>query len=292
MSSTPPDVQSSKPVYSVPIHRVGVKNVYRKICLKGSRGKTCLDAHIDIFIDLPKDQRGIHVSRNIEAVLDVFEVIEYTSFTSIEEAIEKLCRQLLEKHNYANDAEVKLSTVFLYDYVDTSLNLKEYVPVKLSISSKISREKKDVTKKMCIEVTGMTVCPCALQVCSYVLNMQDYAPSHTQRTVLRICITTKQFVDAAELVEIALNSFSIPVFSYLKRDKECKMILRGFSNAKFAEDVVRSVLRGIYEKFNKKLDRSSMIYVSLRSFESIHPFDLLASTKCSIETLKKYFAED
>ncbi|MEM0371561.1 MAG: GTP cyclohydrolase, FolE2/MptA family [Ignisphaera sp.] len=285
-----PDVQASKPLYSIPIARVGVREVYRRICIVSSRGNTCLDAYIDILIDLPKSQRGIHVSRNIEAMLDVFSVIEHSSFKSLEEAIENLCRELLKKHDYANSAEVRLSSTFLYEYKDLDLDVKEYVPVKLSIKSKVRRESNNVRRKFCIEVVGMTVCPCALQVCSYILNTDEFAPSHTQRTKLKICLSTESLIDVADLVDIALNSFSIPVFSYLKRDKECKMILKGFKNPKFAEDVVRSALYGVYRKFSEKIDPDSLVYVSVNSFESIHPFNLSAEAKYTINDLIKYFS--
>ncbi|MEM1678240.1 MAG: GTP cyclohydrolase, FolE2/MptA family [Ignisphaera sp.] len=290
-SGVPPDVQSSKPLYSIPIDQVGVKGVYRRVCIGGSRGSTCLDTYIDILVDLPKAQRGIHVSRNIEAALDVFSIIEYASFTSLEEAIESLCRELLTRHSYASYAEAKLSTTFLYEYRDSDLDLKENIPVKLSIKSRVSRGDSSVHRKLCIEVIGMTVCPCALQLCSYTLNTVGYAPSHTQRAKLKICISTvNSFIDVAELIEIALNSFSIPVFSYLKRDKECKMILKGFGNAKFAEDVVRTALYGLYERFGRKLAPDSMVYISIRSFESIHPFDLFVATRYSMGELANYLS--
>lgn len=289
--AVPPDVQSSKPVYSIPIDRVGVKGVYRRVCIGSSRGSTCLDAYIDVMIDLPKNQRGIHVSRNIEAALDVFSSIEYGGFASLEEAIENLCRELLAKHGYATNAEARLSTTFIYEYGDTNLELKEHIPVKISMRSRVSRGSSDVHRRLCIEVVGMTVCPCALQMCSYTLNTVGYAPSHTQRAKLRMCVSTvNSFIDAADLIEIALNSFSTPVFSYLKRDKECRMILRGFENAKFAEDVVRSALHGLYRKFAGRTAPDTAIDISLRSYESIHPFDLFVSTRCRMGELAEHFS--
>lgn len=292
MSGVPPDVQSSKPLHPVPIDRVGVKGVYRRICIAGSRGSTCLDAYIDVMIDLPKDQRGVHVSRNIEAALDVFSIIEYSSFTSLEEAIENLCRELLNKHSYASNAEARILTTFIYEYSDRDLKLREHIPVKLSIKSRVSRGDGSVYRRLCVEVVGMTVCPCALQVCSYTLNTPGYAPSHTQRAKLKMCISTvNSFVDVGDIVEIALNSFSTPVFSYLKRDRECMVILKGFENARFAEDVVRAALHGLYRRFGEKIPRESSIYISLRSFESIHPFDLFVSTRYSMGELAEYLSK-
>lgn len=283
-----PDIQSSKPLYSIPIDRVSVKGVYRRICLKGVRGSICFDARIDLAIDLPKEQRGIHVSRNIEATLDVFKIIEYDNFKTLEEATERLCRELLSKHSYASNAEVVFSTTFLYDYADKSLGLVEHIPVKLSIRSKISRENNKISRRICIEVIGMTVCPCALQVCRHVLNLSSYAPSHTQRARLRLCIDTHQeSIDIGDVIEIALSSFSTPVFSHLKREKECKLILKGFENTKFAEDVVRETLYSMYKKFSDKLSGDTVIYIDLRSFESIHPFDLYVSAKYRLGELAK-----
>lgn len=286
-----PDAQASKPLHTIPIDKVGVKDVYRRVCLKSFRGKICLDTSISVSIDLPKDQRGIHVSRDIEAILDVFNVVEYSDFSVLEEAVEILSRELLKRHNYANKAEASIKTVFIYEYRDSKLDLEEHVPVKLSIKSKIIGKQNGVAyRTVCIEVIGMTVCPCAQQVCGYALNTEPiHAPSHTQRAKLSICVkSTSDPIDIEALIVASLESFSAPVFSHLKRDSEYKLILKGFKNAKFAEDVVRDALYNLYRKLNgvTGLDEVS---VMVKSYESIHPFDMVVKAKYKFSELSKYF---
>ncbi|MCS7128321.1 MAG: GTP cyclohydrolase, FolE2/MptA family [Sulfolobales archaeon] len=290
LTSKLPDTQASKPLHKVPIDKVGVEDVYRRICLKSFRGKICLDTSISVSIDLPKEQRGIHVSRDIEAILDVFNVIEYSDFSVLEEAVESLSRELLKRHNYASKAEASIKTIFIYEYRDSTLSLEEHVPVKLSIKSKvIDKQNNVVYRTVCIEVIGMTVCPCAQQVCSHTLNIDPvHAPSHTQRAKLSICVKSRSDpIDIEALIVASLESFSTPVFSHLKRDNECKLILKGFKNAKFAEDVVRDALYNLYKRLNNAVGLDE-VFVMVKSYESIHPFNMVIKARYKLSELGKY----
>lgn len=292
MQSILPDVQASKPTYSIPIKRVGVEGVYRRVCLSDAESRICLDAYIDMFVDLPKDQRGVHVSRFIEALREVLDVVELKDLKNFEEAIEKLGKELLKVHNYIVNAEVRVRTVFLYGYHDKELNLHENVPVRFSMSTKINRYRDTMTRKLCIEVMGMTVCPCAQQVCGYVLKkVTPYTPSHTQRAKLKLCLSSTKLIDVRDLIEASLQSFSIPVFSYLKRDKECEVILKSFENAKFAEDVAREVLYLVYHRLKDVIEPEAIININIKSLESIHPFNMVVYTAFKFGNLKNFLSQ-
>lgn len=277
-----PDVQSLRPAHEIPIEMVGVENVYRTICLENVKGRLCMGAKIDMFVDLPKERRGAHVSRSIEALIDLIGLERYNSFETFEKALELLCRELLSRHEYARNAKIRARIKFPYEYLDPQLNLNDAVPVNLVVSVKADKGSNYTAKEVCVEVIGMTVCPCAQQVCNRLLNTTDtkFTPSHTQRTRLKLCVTSRKGpIDVNELVAAALNSFSAPVLSYLKRDKECKLVIRGFENAKLVEDVVRDALFQAYQRLKSTLEPDAVIKVDVKSYESIHPFNVRARAR-------------
>ncbi|MEM1526794.1 MAG: GTP cyclohydrolase I FolE2 [Ignisphaera sp.] len=292
MSKEVPDIQSSKPVYSIPIKRVGIEGVYRRVCLGDTGNKICLDTHIDMFVDLPKDQRGIHVSRCLEVLRDTFDVIELKDLANFEEAIERLSKELLNKHDYVMSAEVRIKTVFLYNYYNEELDIHENVPIRFSMIAKVDRREETMLRKLCIKVLGMSVCPCAQQVCSYMLRSKSiYSPSHTQRAELKICVSSRNFIDVKDIIEASLRSFSIPVFSYLKRDKECKVILKGFENPKFAEDIAREALYLIYSKLRNVVEPDATISIRIKSLESIHPFNMVVRSRFKFNEINDFLSD-
>ena len=67
------DVQNEKPSLSLAINRVGVKGVHRRISICTSAQSSTYDVELDAFIDLPRNQRGAHMSRIVEAILEAID---------------------------------------------------------------------------------------------------------------------------------------------------------------------------------------------------------------------------
>ena len=95
-TETMPDVQSHADDRKVPINKVGVKEIRHPITLARQDGGTCQTvADINMFVSLPSDRKGTHMSRFLEVLNEYNEGIR-------PERLMELCRALRERL----DAEV------------------------------------------------------------------------------------------------------------------------------------------------------------------------------------------
>ncbi len=279
------DVQNEKPEIPLVIERVGVKGVKRRIRIYSPTETLSYDIKLDAYVDLPKDQRGIHMSRNIEVILEAIDEASSGKFSTLEELLEAICHRLLDKHSYASKAEVHGETTYFYKAEVFDNEIYEAADVRLRVSVD-----KSGGIKWCTGVTieGMTVCPCAQAMYSDLEGTELFrSPSHTQRAKLFVGVETTGRVARIEwLINSAINAFSAPTISLLKREDEYKLIKRAFENARFIEDVVRNALYNIAVKLIKeKFPEETKIIVKGESFESIHPFNAYAYRKAYLKDI-------
>ena len=81
------------------------------------------------------------------------------------------------------------------------------------------------------------------------------------------------------------SSFSSPTFEVLKRDDEGAVVINAHSNPKFVEDVVRTVLKEVVEKYDY-LDDDVEIVIRSESEESIHKHNAFAERTATFGELR------
>lgn len=298
MTALLPHVQCDTPEIPIKIDRVCVKGFYRRICLDTGDGSFCLNAKINACIDLPRHQRGIHVSRSVEAIIESLGEIKLSGLKKIEEALRNITKILLDKHKYAYEAEVSINTLYLYKYNDSYVGINsDEIPIILMFRNRLWRDGKEETS-IGVKIKGMTVCPCAQQVYAAMENLKiPHAPSHSQRATILASIKTNHGsdVDLNKVIKAVLESFSAPVLNLLKRDSEYRLVKKAFENPRFVEDVTRHAAYNIFKECNSELNDDDEIQVRVTSFESIHPFNLYASSSYKVSELKeahKVFEEE
>jgi len=285
------DVQNEKPQLSLAIEKIGVKKVHRRINLNTSTQVFSYDAELNAFIDLPKNQRGAHISRIIEAILDVIDDGEKKRFKNLEELLEAICKALLSKNPYASRAEVEMKTIY---YLDTNLNLnfiKEKIPEAVNVTFTVSKRRGYETNWITgIIMEGLTVCPCAQAVYSALEKVNsENGLSHTQRTKVFIQVKTNRMPIPIEwLVEAVSDAFSAPALSLLKRVQEYKLIKAAFKKPRFIEDVIRQVIFKVASKLNDEdFPLSTELFIEAESHESVHPFNAYASMHVTLGQIIK-----
>lgn len=291
------DVQNEKPSLSLTINKIGVKGVHRRISLCTSTQAFSYDVELNAFIDLPKSQRGAHMSRIIEAILEAIDDGRKNRFETFEGLLEAMCRMLLSKNPYASRAEIEVKTI---RYFETNLNfsfIKEKIPEAVDVMLMVSMQRGcEANWSTGISMEGLTVCPCAQAVYS---ALEDANPenglSHTQRTKVLIKVKTKGMPVPIEwLVEATANAFSAPTLSLLKRRQEYELIKSAFKNPRFVEDVIRQVLFQIASKLrDEAFPLTTEILIKAESYESVHPFNAYASTQTTLgQVLKELASKD
>ena len=118
----------------------------------------------DAFVDLPNNQKGVHMSRNPEAISEVLETVANDSTVDIESLCAKIVDKMMTKHEYAKRVEISMTTDFMFLKESPVTKNKTQEMSKL-IAKATGFRKEDGTieirKQIGAEVIGMTVCPCA-----------------------------------------------------------------------------------------------------------------------------------
>jgi GTP cyclohydrolase IV len=238
------------------IDRVGISGLRTGLKLSSSGGETHFAAEIDLFIDLPEDRKGIHMSRLVESINDVISKGTKRSRASFERLGTDILAELKKRHRYSK-GEITIKTTFFLKRHTPVTNRTTEEPYDVSIGV-ISRADK-LYKNMRVKAIGNTLCPHSLET--------THGKAHVQRAELDLQIEApiKEKIPLEELISICENSFSSPTYTVLKTEDEAALVEEMFRNPKFVEDVARDCFRQ-----TKNLEFTGRVKIRATSFESIH----------------------
>ncbi|MEM2199735.1 MAG: GTP cyclohydrolase MptA [Thermoplasmata archaeon] len=279
-----PDVQAEKPKTNFKLTRVGVTNVIKQIRVKRPGREVILIPTINLFVDLTASKKGSDMSRNIEIIEEIVERSTTRPCSGIEELAENIVKMLIKKHTYASYAEIELSSDYFLERQNPSgrKTMEKYV-----LFAKATLKEGKIRKMIGVRVTGITVCPCAMETVRTVLKekYKDYRKfideipviSHNQRnnTTIMIEVPEGYSIEANDLIDIAEKSMSSPTFEILKRNDEEELVFQAHLNPRFVEDVVREALNLISKKYSD-FPKDTLITVRSESEESIHKHNAFA----------------
>jgi TIGR00294 family protein len=285
------DVQSKTADMGYRLTRVGVTGVRKPVYVKRegdiaivNRSLMCT---IDVFVDLPAEQKGSHLSRNLEILREIVGDSVKTPVNGIETLAATICKKLLEKHEYAGNADVSITAEYFRNR--KTPNGRDTLEVYKLMGGASSERDGVLMKTLGVEVIGMTACPCAQETVSDILKCSDEFPvmSHNQRNVCTVVMSMDESTDieADDLIDLVESSFSSPTYEILKRDDEAAVVINAHRNPKFVEDVVRDVLRRVVERY-PKLPDDVMLTVISESEESIHKHNAFAERETTLGELR------
>jgi GTP cyclohydrolase-4 len=293
-----PDVQERRVPGSYRLTRVGVTGVRKPVqVIRGGRSVTLTPA-ISLFVDLPANQRGSHMSRNLEAVAELIDESVSRPHPSLEDLCATLSRGLLDRHAYATTAEVEMRAEYYLEMKNPSgrRTLEGYQLLARAVAHRGARHL--VRKSIGVEVTGMTACPCAQETVRQLFQSGKKRAgrrtsgvpvlSHNQRNVASVLVEVpeKYPVEADDLIRLVEASQSAPTREILKRPDEARLVLEAHRNPKFVEDVVRDVLRNIVDKYRELPDEVA-VTVRSEAQESIHKHNAVAERVTTLGELRR-----
>ncbi|OPY24113.1 MAG: GTP cyclohydrolase MptA [Methanobacterium sp. PtaU1.Bin097] len=302
-----PDTQDNTPTIPVHLTRVGVTGVKKLLKIErfGKR-PIILIPTFDAFVDLPSTKRGIHMSRNPEAITEVLEEAVEESAVEIESLCAEIVTCLLNKHKYAKKAEVSMKSDFIImkESPVTRLKTQEMTKIMADASGTRNGEGVVIRKMIGAEVVGMTVCPCALETTrestkqellefldeettEKVLEKVPFA-SHNQRGrgMIMIEVPEQNVIRGEDIIRIIENSMSSPVCELLKRVDENAVVVKAHENPKFVEDCVRTMVQKIVNKYSHLPD-DTLVTVRQVNEESIHRHNAFAEKVATLGELKR-----
>jgi GTP cyclohydrolase-4 len=285
------DVQNRKNDKGFKLTKVGVTGVKKPVCVNrsGVSGKQneVLTCTIDVFVNLPAEQKGSHLSRNLEVLREVVDDSVKEPVTGIEDLASDICRHLLKKHEYATTSYADISADYFKS--DKTPNGRATMEVYKLFGSAVCERDSIVRKTLGVQVIGMTACPCAQETVAETLGCSGEWPvmSHNQRNVCTVVMSMDENVsiEADDLIDIVEASFSSPTYELLKRDDEAAVVINAHKNPKFVEDVVRDVLKRLVDRYTD-IPADVEVTVKSESEESIHKHNAFAERTATMEELR------
>lgn len=241
------DIQSQTDERKITIDKVGVKNVRYPIIVEDRANKTQHTiADLDMFVELPHDHRGTHMSRFLE-VLNHFHQ---------ENLIGNLPLFLQELKTALNADASYVSLRFPYF-------IKKQAPVSKT-ASLLSYQclfeasfKEEFLLSIGVEVPITTLCPCSKEI-------SDYG-AHSQRSIVLVKLIFNEFIWLEEIIEVIEASASCEIYPLLKRVDEKFVTEKAYNNPTFVEDVVREITLKLSND-----ERIDWFMVESENQESIH----------------------
>lgn len=301
-----PDTQDKIPILPIHLTRVGVSGVKKllKIEREGKRPIILLPT-FDAFVDLPSKQRGIHMSRNPEAISEVLEEMVENTALELESLCAEIVNSLLNKHKYAKRAEVSMKSDFMFMKKSPITENRSQEMTKIMADAIGYRDGDEVVIRKMIgaELVGMTVCPCAQEsvresskqelaefldkeTLKKVLNTVSFA-SHNQRGrgMIMIEVPHHQTIRGEDLITIIEESMSASISELLKRPDENAIVIKAHQNPMFVEDCVRNMVHKIVKDYSYLPD-DTMVTVRQINEESIHRHNAFAEKVATMGELK------
>ena len=303
-----PDTQDDAPNIPIKLTRVGVTGVKKLLQLeRKNKRPIILLPSFDAFVDLPSNQKGVHMSRNPEAISEVLETVAKDSTVDVESLCAKIVDKMMTKHEYAKRVEISMTTDFMFmkESPVTKNKTQEMAQLKAkAIGIRDEDGNVDIRKSIGAELIGMTVCPCAQEsvresdktkllefldeeTTQKVLDTVTFA-SHNQRGVGTLLIEVPQdrTVKAEDLIEIIETSMSSPVCELLKRPDENATVMNAHRKPVFVEDCVRNMMEKIVQKYADFPD-DTLITARQENQESIHRHNAYAEKVTTLGELKE-----
>jgi GTP cyclohydrolase IB len=241
------DVQASQDDRNIPIQKVGIRDIRYPVTVRDKSHETQRTvATVTLSVNLPHTTRGTHMSRFVE-VLDRFR--NEVSYQSLE-----LILQETKKALHAEESHIELAFPFFLPRRAPVSGLESLMSYDCVIMGSLARHLEMATR---VAVPVHTLCPCSKEIST--------ASAHNQRGVVAITVGMTKFIWIEDLIQIAEDSASSPLYALLKREDEKFITEQAYANPRFVEDLVREVALRLERLPGLRFHR-----VEAENFESIH----------------------
>ena len=241
------DIQNEGDSRRIEIDKVGVKGLsYPIIVLDRANKLQHTVAQVNMFVNLPHNFRGTHMSRFVEILNRYRGQITMKNMGPI-------LRRMREVFQ-AESAHLEIDFPYFIEKEAPVSKVKSLMSYGCRFIGSLCRGEDYVLE---VRVPVNTLCPCSKEI--------SRRGAHNQRGEVRLQVRFKEFVWIEDLVSLVEGAASSGLYSLLKREDEKWVTENAYDNPAFVEDVVRSVA--------EKLSRDQNIIwfaVEAENQESIH----------------------
>jgi GTP cyclohydrolase IB len=242
------DKQSERDHRELRIDKVGVRGLRFPIQVRDkAHAVQNTVATIGMFVDLPKEFKGTHMSRFLEVLNAHGNIIHVENIKDI---------------LYAMQAKFQAATSHLEIEFPYFMVKKAPVTGKESVMDYTARFDaaachQEIHFLLTVKAMVTTLCPCSKAIAAY--------GAHNQRGEVTVQIRSRKAVWIEDLIAIIEGSASSELYALLKRQDEKAVTERAYDNPVFVEDLVRNVAL----KLNAHPD-VAWYKVEAENHESIH----------------------
>ncbi len=241
------DVQNELDNRKIAIDKVGVKNVqYPITVLDKTAGVQQTVAEINMYVNLPHQYRGTHMSRFLSILNENRDEVTIKT-------VPKILHAMRERLN-AESAHVDITFPY-FMRKKAPVSGEESLLGYICTIHGVTNSTLDLGIE--VEVPVTTLCPCSKAI--------SETGAHNQRGNVKVAVRFDKFIWIEDLIAIIEESASCDVYSLLKREDEKYVTEKAYGNPMFVEDVVRTI--------SQKLDGNENIVwfsVGCETLESIH----------------------
>jgi len=249
-----PDVQATSDDRNVAIDRVGVKDVVypMKLATRDGASQSTV-ASINMYVALPKEKKGTHMSRFLE-------VLNEHGCTPISPSdIPEITRKIKDR---LNAQEAHFAASFTYFIAKPAPVTKQLGLMNYEVTFECTANAHD-DFVITVAAPATSLCPCSKEISEY--------GAHNQRCRIEAAVRSKGTMWIEDLVEHLEASASHPVYAVLKRPDEKFVTEKAFENPKFVEDIIRDLAIRLNDD-----ERVVQYAISSENFESIHSHNAYA----------------
>lgn len=242
------DVQSTPDTRHIAIDRVGIKAIRHPVKVADKNGGVQHTVAVfNMYVNLPHNFKGTHMSRFVEILNSHEREISVESF-------EKILRTMVKKLE-TDSGHIEMTFPYFINKSAPVSKVKSLLDYEVTFIGEIKSGRYEFAMKVVVPVASL--CPCSKKISEY--------GAHNQRSHMSISVRTNSFVWIEDIVRIAEDKASCELYGLLKRPDEKYVTEKAYDNPKFVEDLVRDVA----VELNKDT-RIDAYMVESENFESIH----------------------
>lgn len=242
-----PDVQSTVDTRRLAIQRVGVKGVRYPITIKTPSGTQPTVGTWNMYVHLPQDQKGTHMSRFIALLEDNRAPFDVPRFGALMHSMVKLLE--------VDSGRIEVSFPYFINKIAPVSSVESLMDYEVGFTGEIKNGKLEITLKVLVPVTSL--CPCSKKISAY--------GAHNQRSHITVSALLDGDLPVDELIAKIEAQASCELYGLLKRPDEKYVTERAYDNPKFVEDLVRDVAGMLNAE-----PRIVAYTLEAENFESIH----------------------
>lgn len=246
--SSIPDIQAKQDTRKLAIDQVGIREIRHPVMVRDrAHGDQYTVATFNMYVGLPHNFKGTHMSRFVEVLNDHENVISVHSFKDI---VKQVADKLASK-----TSSIEMTFPYFREKSAPVTGVKSLVDYEVTLFGELKDDAVHITTRVIVPVTSL--CPCSKEISSY--------GAHNQRSHVTITVLAEEFVWIEELIDIAESNASSQLYGLLKRPDEKYVTEEAYDNPKFVEDMVRDIAGELIQD-----ERVVSYTVESENFESIH----------------------